>query len=146
MANGIETGGLGTGTGTAGGTMAGLKAEAASLTDQAGDKLKGAAASGKDMAADAVHGLADAARGVADKMTDPKTKPVAEYANKAADSMDRFSDMLKRKSVDEMGTDVRNTIREHPGIAIGAAVAVGFILARFLKASGHRVDHDVYED
>lgn len=110
--------------------------KAGEYADIAGDKIKDAATSGKDMAADGLHSLADATRNVAGKYADGKTKPVADYATKAADGIDRFSGTLKNKSVDDLTSDAKGFVKEHPAIAIGAAALIGFALARFLKASG----------
>lgn len=123
---------------TAADTAAHLKDEAAELASKAGGKLKDAAATGKDMAADAVHGLADAARDVAGRLDDGDPQgtsaKAAGYARKAAESMDRFSESLKGKDLDELADDARRAVRQHPAIAVGAAAVIGFALARFLKS------------
>lgn len=130
--------------GKAGRTADDLKDEAAELAAQAGSKLKHAASSGKDMAAGAMHGLAGAARDMAGKLEDGDpdggSAKAAGYARKAADSIDRFSESLKSKDVDELADDARRAVREHPAIAVGAAAIIGFALARFLKSgsSGER--------
>lgn len=114
-----------------------LKAEAGHYAGMAQDKLRGGATTGKDKAADALHGLADATRNTAEKITDPTIKPVADYAMRAADGLDRWSDALKTRSVDELGADLRTSVRENPMVAVGAAAVVGFVLAR-LFTSGRR--------
>lgn len=110
--------------------------KAGDYADKAGAKVKDAATSGKDMAADGLHNLADATRNVAGKYADGKAKPVADYAAKAADGLDRFSGTLKNKSVDDLTSDAKGFVKEHPAIAVGAAALIGFALARFLKSSG----------
>lgn len=118
------------------------KDEIVEVAGKVGSGAKTAAASGKDMAADAMHGLADAARQMADKLDDGKpdsgNAKAANFARKAADSMDRFSTRLKEKDLDEIASDARAAVRENPAIAVGAAALIGFALARFLKGSGGR--------
>lgn len=129
----------------AGRTAEHLKDEAGELATKAGGKLKEVASTGKDMAADAVHGLAGAARDMAGKLddgaSDGASTKAAEYARKAAEGMDRFSDSLKGKDLEELADDARRAVRQHPAIAVGAAAVIGFALARFLK-SGSGGDRD----
>lgn len=115
-----------------------LQDKAADAAHKAGETARSAAASAKDYAADGAHSLADAAREVADKIgKDGQGAKVAEYTRKAADGLDRFSDTLKSKNVDELAEDARSAVRKHPAIAVGAAAVIGFALARFLKSSGN---------
>lgn len=117
-----------------------VKEDVGVFAEKAGSGAKSAASSGKDMAADAVKGLADAARQMAGKLDDGKTESgnakAAEYARKAADGMDRFSESLKQKDIEEIADDARTAVRNNPAIAVGAAAVIGFALARFLKGSG----------
>jgi ElaB/YqjD/DUF883 family membrane-anchored ribosome-binding protein len=120
-----------------------VKEDAAVLASKAGSGAKSAATSGKGVAADAMHGLADAARQMAGKLDDGNPESgsakAAEYARKAADSMDRFSATLRDKDIEEIADDARNAVRQNPAIAVGAAALIGFALARFLKGgSGGR--------
>jgi ElaB/YqjD/DUF883 family membrane-anchored ribosome-binding protein len=119
-----------------------VKEDVGIFAEKAGTGAKSAASSGKDMAADAVKGLAEAARQMAGKLDDGKPETgntkAAEYARKAADGMDRFSDSLKQKDIEEIADDARTAVRNNPAIAVGAAAIIGFALARFLKGSGDR--------
>lgn len=117
-----------------------VKEDVGIFADKAGQGAKSAASSGKDMAADAMKGLADAARQMAGKLDDGKpdtgNAKAADYARKAADGMERFSESLKQKDVEEIAEDARSAVRNNPAIAVGAAAIIGFALARFLKGSG----------
>ena len=117
-----------------------VKGEMAEIAEKAGSTAKSAATSGKDYAAEAVHGLADAARQVASKLddgsADGSNAKAAEFARKAAESMDRFSSKLRDRNVDEIAEDARSVVRQNPAIAVGAAAIIGFALARFLKGNG----------
>jgi hypothetical protein len=61
----------------------------------------------------------------------------ADYAHKAADVISSVQDTLRDKPVAELIDDGRDVIRRQPGVAIGLAVAAGFIAARLVK-SGRR--------
>jgi hypothetical protein len=61
----------------------------------------------------------------------------AEYAHSAADVISDLQQTLRDKPVAELLEDGRDVVRRRPGIAIGVAVAAGFIAARILK-SGSR--------
>lgn len=119
-------------------TLNDLKADAGEFCGVAGAKIKDAASTGKDKAADGVHALADAARSAGGKF-DGKTQ---QYAERAAEGLDRFSETLKQKSVDDMAADAKSFVKEHPAIAAGAAALIGFALVRFLKSNSS----DGYED
>lgn len=119
-----------------------VKGEAADILHKAGAGAKSAASSGKDYAAEGLSGLADAARQIAGKLSDAPADSgnakAAEFARKAADSIDKFSSRLREKEVEEIAEDARSAVRNNPAIAVGAAAVIGFALARFLKGSGGR--------
>lgn len=112
----------------------GLKAHAGELKDKAVDKARDYAVQGKDRAAGALDTVAAEARNVADKLAETQAAPVAELVRKAGDSVEQFSARLRGKDLNELVSDMRSLVRESPAIAIGAAAAIGFVLARFLKA------------
>lgn len=114
-----------------------IRAEAGEFAGRAGETIRGAADSGKGKAADALHGIADVVRDFADKANEQgQAGSAARFARSAADNMDRLSDVLKDKSLDDLGSDVRTFVRERPAVAIGAAAVLGFALARMLKSGG----------
>ena len=114
-----------------------VKGDVTALAGKAGTSAKQAACSGKDKAADALHNLADVARDLANKFDDgtvgSNTAKAATYARKAADNVERFSDKVKAKEIEDIANDARNAVRNNPAIVIGAAALIGFALARFLK-------------
>ena len=108
--------------------------QATKLKGQATDRARNAAETGKQKAVGAIDGLAQAARDTADRLGEQNPQ-AADYARKAADAIGSFSRSLEQKSIDDLVDDARQLVRRSPGVAVGAAVAVGFILARFLKAT-----------
>lgn len=114
----------------------GLREDAGHYANVAQEKLRDTATTGKDKTADALHSVADATRNAAGKITDPKMQPIADYANKAAESLDRWSDTLKTRNFDELSEDLRTSVRANPMVAVGVAAAAGFLLARLFTSGG----------
>ena len=111
-----------------------FKNQIATLKSQAGDKARDYAGKGLGHASDA---LDEAARFLTDtaKTVDEKLGPqYGRYGLSAAESVTSLADQLRNKNVDELVDDARELVRKSPGIAIGAAVGLGFILARLAKA------------
>lgn len=125
----------------AGATQSRLREEAMRLRSQATDKARTAAEDGKARAATKVDEFARTAHDIASRIEEQTGPQVGQYAHQAADMLDRLSDGLRNKSVDELLDDARTLIRANPAVAIGVAAAVGFALSRFLKATAN--DHDV---
>ena len=90
-------------------------------------------ASGVKAAADAVE---EAARSVREKHPDGMAASLSDYAIDAAHRVSEFAESLRGRSVDELAGDVRSMARNNPAVFLAGSVAVGFALARFLRASG----------
>src|SRR3712207_5908318 len=60
---------------------------------------------------------------------------VGQYADRAADQVERFSTYLRETDVDEIVEEVRGFARRRPGLFLGSAAALGFFATRFLKSS-----------
>jgi len=111
-----------------------VKEEAGKLTDQAGDKLRAFADDGK---ARATGMLDDLARTIEDAATTIDEKVGAQfggYARSASGAVTDFADTLRGKDIDDLLDDARTFVRKSPGVAIGAAAAVGFVLARLVQS------------
>ncbi len=118
-----------------GGTTADkFKSQFATLKGQATDKARGYAGQGVERATGA---LDEAARFLEDtaRTIEEKVGPqYGRYGFTAAESVSGFAEQLRGKDVDELVDDVRDFVRKSPAVAIGAAVGLGFILARLAKA------------
>ena len=72
-----------------------------------------------------------------------------KYARSAAGQVSGFADTLRSREVEELLDDTRTFVRKNPAIAIGAAAAAGFLLARVLKAgidqAGDGFDEDDFD-
>lgn len=107
---------------------------AASFTEHAGDRARELTVQGKDRAVEALDNVAglvgDAASQVADRLGDQ----YGGYIQQAADAVTGFADTLREKDADQLFDDARGVVRNSPAIALAAAAAVGFVLARVMKS------------
>jgi hypothetical protein len=60
---------------------------------------------------------------------------VGNYADRAADQVERFSTYLRETDVDEIMEEVRGFARRRPALFLGGGAALGFFATRFLKSS-----------
>ena len=58
-----------------------------------------------------------------------------DYARTASKSMQDAATKLDEKSLDELGEDAKEFVRKSPGVAVGMAVAAGFLIGRLFKKS-----------
>jgi len=111
-----------------------FKSQFATFKSQASDKVRDYAGQGVTRATDALDEAAkfleDTARTVEEKLG----PQYGRYGFSAAESVSGFADQLRGKDMDELVEDVRGFVRKSPAVAIGAAVGLGFILARLAKA------------
>ncbi|KHK91269.1 hypothetical protein [Novosphingobium malaysiense] len=56
-----------------------------------------------------------------------------DYARNASKSMQDAATKLDEKTLDELGEDAREFVRKSPGLAVGMAVAAGFVFGRMFK-------------
>jgi hypothetical protein len=111
-----------------------FKSQFASFKSQASDKARDYAGQGVTRATgaldEAAKFLEDTARSVEEKMG----PQYGRYGFSAAESVSGFADQLRGKDLEELTEDMRSFVRKSPAIAIGAAVGLGFVLARLVKA------------
>ncbi|MDB5686383.1 MAG: hypothetical protein JWR77_972 [Rhizorhabdus sp.] len=102
--------------------------------DQAGAKAREYAGLGKDKTVEALDNVAtlvsDAAKAVDEKLGDQ----YGGYIRQAADAVTGFADTLRAKDADDLVNGARDAVRSSPAIAIAAAAAVGFLVARVVKS------------
>jgi hypothetical protein len=89
----------------------------------------------KGRATDGMGSVAQAVRQSTRQLRDQQHETIAQYVEKAADQLDRFSTQLREKNVSDLVDDVQRFARRQPALFIGAAFAAGLIGARFLKSS-----------
>ena len=111
-----------------------MKTEFANMKDKAADRAREAAESGKDKASEALEGFGKILRDSAGQIDDKVGAQYGDYARKAADAVDDLAGKMDAKQVDDILEDTRQFIRKSPGVAIGAAAAIGFVLARLVRS------------
>jgi gas vesicle protein len=111
-----------------------LSEQARRAADEARHKAKSTLENQKGEAAHTLHSVADALRGSTGQLRQEHHETVAYYTERLAEQVDRFSDELRHKDVDQLMHDVENFARRRPEVVLGAAVALGFLAARFLKS------------
>ncbi|PWC80197.1 hypothetical protein TSH100_30320 [Azospirillum sp. TSH100] len=92
-------------------------------------------------AADQLGGVANALHKAAEQLNQENGGVAADYAEQAAGRVERVADMLRDANVDDIVGEVEGFARRQPEVFIGAAFAVGFLAARFIKSSSDRRMH-----
>ncbi|MFW2830020.1 hypothetical protein [Sphingomonas sp. ID0503] len=115
-----------------------FKSEADGLRGQAGDTLRAYATQGKDKTTEALDNIVKMVSDAADSVEEKLGGQYAGFARNAASSISGVADTLRDKEVDDLVEDARAFVAASPAIAIGAAAAIGFVLARVLKAAPER--------
>jgi ElaB/YqjD/DUF883 family membrane-anchored ribosome-binding protein len=114
------------------------KSEAGRLTQAARTRTMSYLEERKSLLAENVGGMASAARSAAEQFDEHGNRVVADYIQRAADGLERFSDAVRTRDISSLMGDAEDFARRQPAVFIGAGVAVGFMLARFLKSSSER--------
>ncbi len=118
--------------------------QAGELANRGGEQVKGQLANQKHQAAQRMTPVQTALRETGQQLRNQGQGPVAEYADKAADQVERFSGYLRETDVDEIMDEVRNFARSRPALFLGSAAALGFLATRFLKSSSEEGDSGDY--
>ena len=111
-----------------------IKDNVLKFANDAGDKAKGYAEDGKTKAGGALDELAKMLKDAAGTVDEKVGDQYGQYARSAADAVSNFSDSLKSKQIDDLIEDARVFVKKSPAVAIGTAAAIGFVLARLIKA------------
>ncbi|MEZ0496676.1 hypothetical protein [Sphingomonas sp. IW22] len=129
-----------TSTDTSRSTKDTIKAEAGKIGTQAADKARAFAGDGKAKATGAINDLARMMEDAAGQVDEKLGSQYGDYARSAAQSLGGFASQIDQKDIDELLEDVRGFVRKSPAIAIGTAAALGFVIARVVKAGVEPTD------
>ena len=91
----------------------------------------------KERAAESVHGVADALRRTAGDLRG-ENEAIARYAERAADTVERFSSTVRERRFGDMIADLDDFARRQPTLFLVGAIAAGFVTGRFLAATAER--------
>ena len=114
-----------------------MKDEAVKLKDKASTKASEYADAGKSKASDALDGFSSLLRDAAGSVDEKLGENYGQYARKAADAISGAATSLRAKDMSELTDDAREFVRKSPVLAVGAAAAVGFVLARLLTGGNN---------
>ena len=98
-------------------------------------KATGFALEGKAKASQAMTGLSKLIDDNVNLIDEKVGAKYGDYARSASKSMQDAAARLDEKTLDELGEDAKEFVRNSPGVAIGIAVAAGFLVGRMLKKS-----------
>jgi ElaB/YqjD/DUF883 family membrane-anchored ribosome-binding protein len=121
-------------------TVEQVKSEAGRLTQAARSRTFSFVEERKMRMADNINGIAEVAHNAAQQFDQHGNPAVAEYIERAASGLEHFSDSMRNRDISSLVDDVEGFARRQPAVFIGASVAIGFLLTRFLKSSSERRD------
>ncbi|MGL4446020.1 MAG: hypothetical protein ACRCU1_20525, partial [Alsobacter sp.] len=116
-----------------------VQSEAGDLAEKAKQRAMDAVDEGRDMGASRLEGVAHAAHAAADALEE-KVPEFAEYAHRAARSIEDFSRSVRSRSVPDMMYSANDFARRRPAAVFGATLLAGFAVARFLSSSSRDDD------
>lgn len=111
-----------------------IKDGASKYSAQAANKARTFAEDGKARASGALEQIAQLLTDAAGQVDEKLGSQYGGYARNAADSVSGFADQVKAKDIDELFDDARELVRKSPAIAVGAAAAIGFVVARLVQS------------
>jgi ElaB/YqjD/DUF883 family membrane-anchored ribosome-binding protein len=111
-----------------------IQDNATKYSQQATDKVRTFAEDGKARASGALEQLAQLLTDAAGQVDEKLGAQYGGYARTAADTVSGYADQVKAKDVDALFDDARELVRKSPAIAVGAAAAVGFVIARLVQS------------
>jgi ElaB/YqjD/DUF883 family membrane-anchored ribosome-binding protein len=94
----------------------------------------------KDRATDGLVILAQALRQTGQHLHEQEQGTIAGYVEQTAQRVEELTKHLRARDIRQLVTDTEDLARRSPGVFVGAALAIGFVGARFLKSSGKRAD------
>jgi hypothetical protein len=125
---------------------AGARAQIREMTDQAVGEAKNSFRQARDsassslsqsrqQAADRISGLASAMRSTSGHLRSENQAGAANLTESLAEQAERLSSYLRDRDFRALRSDVEDFARRRPAVAIGAALALGMLGARFFKSS-----------
>jgi len=95
----------------------------------------------KGRATDALSNISQAVRKTGDHLREQDQASIAQYADAAAEQIDRFSTYLNNRDIGQMATELQHFARRQPAVFLGGALVAGLIAARFLKSSSQQAQN-----
>ncbi|MDE0877712.1 MAG: hypothetical protein OSB00_03455 [Sphingomonas bacterium] len=111
-----------------------IKDNASKYGDQATDKVRSLADTGKAKATGALTQVSKLIDDAAGQVDERLGSQYGDYARTAAGQISTFSSQIESKDVEELLDEARAFVRKSPAVAVGVAAAVGFALARVIQS------------
>ncbi|RYE03179.1 MAG: hypothetical protein EOP61_05730 [Sphingomonadales bacterium] len=111
-----------------------IRDSANKLGSEAADRARAFAGEGKERATGALDEVAKMFEGAASDVDARLGEQYGQYARSAAQGISNFSESLRGKEVDDLVADATAFVKKSPVIAVGAAAAIGFVIARLIKS------------
>ncbi|MFW6324328.1 MAG: hypothetical protein ACOC0U_04615 [Desulfovibrionales bacterium] len=120
--------------------MEGKKEEAKGMAKeramQVRSRTRGMFESKKEQLAERMGTIAHAIRQSSEDLRSKDEDTAAKYTEMAARQTENLAEYLRSQDFDEFTGKMREFARRRPEVFLGGAVALGFMLSRFLKSSG----------
>ncbi len=107
---------------------------ASKAAGQATEKLRAYADDGKERAGSALDQLSQLLTDAATQVDGKLGEQYGQYARSAADQVQGFAETVRNKEIDDLIADARGFVKASPGVAIGIAAALGFVVARLVQS------------
>lgn len=119
------------------GTTAGKAPEQQSsgILNQVRDKAANQLNEQKARATQSLGSVAQAVRQSTHQLREQQHDTVAQFVERAADQIERFSNHLRDRNLNELIDEAQRFARQQPAVFIGSSFAAGLLAARFIKAS-----------
>jgi hypothetical protein len=89
----------------------------------------------KQRASAALGSVVAAARDTSRQLRDERRNTAASVVEGAANQLDRLSEQLRSKDLDELADEARRIARQRPALFVGTSLVAGFVAARFARSS-----------
>jgi ElaB/YqjD/DUF883 family membrane-anchored ribosome-binding protein len=103
---------------------------------QARDSASSSLNDSRHQAADRIGGIASAVRSTSEHLRSENQAGVADLTDSLAEQVERLSSYLRERNLRAVRDDVETFARRQPAVAIGVALGLGMLGARFFKSSG----------
>lgn len=106
------------------------------LRGQATDRARDYATQGRDRLTSALDDVVKMVDDVAGQIDAKIGNQYGDHVRRASSSVAGFADTLRNQDVDDLFQQAQDLVRKSPAVAIGTAAALGFAIARVVKAGG----------
>lgn len=109
------------------------RTKAGDIAAEAKIKAGELATEGKNKAGEALVGLSRVVEDNTAVIDEKLGQKYGDYARSASRSLSNTATTLQNKSVEDLGVDAREYVRENPGKSLGIAVVAGYLISRLFR-------------